>query len=403
MPKPEYEVADIFRQYGEAYRRNYKLTSWQYKVMWDIEHCRTATLGGHVDECDTCGTLRISYNSCRNRHCPKCGGLKRAEWLAARQVEWLPIEYFHVVFTTDHLINPLVGWNEKVVYNLLFRTATDTLKAFGERELGGQVGIVASLHTWGQDLAQHIHLHCIVTGGALSADGEAWNPCSKGYLFDTVELSAAFRDQFCQGLRAAYQGGTLAFGGACAELAQAERFAALLTEMQTKKWNVYAKETFGNPEQVFDYLGKDLNRGAFANYRLLGLEDGQVRFLWRDNRDEGRVKEMSLEAKEFIRRFLQHVLPQRFVRIRYYGLLGGNQRKEKLRCCRALLGLDPELPTVKPESYEVMLKQLTGIDVDVCPVCGVGHMLHKRDLEPLVGDQRWRRQGSPAEQWRRAA
>lgn len=371
--------------------------------MWDIERCRTAALGGHVDECDACGTLRISYNSCRNRHCPKCGGLKRAEWLAARKVEWLPIEYFHIVFTTDHLVNPLVGWNEEVVYNLLFRAASDTLKAFGERELGGQVGIVASLHTWGQDLALHIHLHCIVTGGALSVDGEAWNPCSKGYLFPTVELSAAFRDKFCQGLWAANRAGKLTFGGACAGLAQAEQLETLLTEMQTKKWNVYAKETFGNPEQVFDYLGKDLNRGAFANYRLLGLEDGQVRFLWRDNRDGGRVKEMSLAAEEFIRRFLQHVLPQRFVRIRYYGLLGGGQRKEKLRRCRALLGLDPALPVVQPEPYEVVVQRLTGVDLLVCPVCGAGRMVHKRDLEPLVGAQRWRRQGSPAEQRRRAA
>lgn len=396
-------MADIFRQYGETYRRNHKLTSWQDKVMWDIEHCRTAALGGHVDECDACGTLRISYNSCRNRHCPKCGGLKRAEWLAARKVEWLPIEYFHIVFTTDHLIHPLVGWNEEVIYNLLFHTATDILKAFGEQELGGQIGIVASLHTWGQDLGQHVHLHCIVSGGALSANGERWIPCSKGYLFDTGELSAAFRDKFCQGLRAAYRAGALRFGGACAEWAQAERFEALLAEMEAKKWNVYAKETFGNPEQVFDYLGKDLNRGAFANYRLLGIEDGQVRFLWRDNRDGGRVKKMSLNAEEFIRRFLQHVLPKRFVRIRYYGLLGGQQRKENLRRCRALLGLNPELPTVKPESYEVMLKRLTGIDVEVCPVCGVGHMVHKRDLEPIVGGRRWHPRLHTNEGMRRAA
>ncbi len=395
-------MADIFRQYGEAYRRKHKLTSWQWEVMWAIEHCRTAALGGHVDECDNCGTLRISYNSCRNRHCPKCGGLKRAEWLAAREVEWLPIEYFHVVFTTDHAINPLVGWNEEVVYNLLFRAATDTLKTFGERELGGQVGIVASLHTWGQDLGQHVHLHCIVTGGALSAAGERWISCPKGYLFSTVELSAAFRDRFCQGLRAAYRAGALRFGGACAGLAQAEPFEALLAEMQAKKWNVYAKETFGNPAQVFDYLGKDLNRGAFANYRLLGIEDGQVRFLWRDNQDSGRVKEMVLEAEEFIRRFLQHVLPKRFVRIRYYGLLGGQQRKEKLRRCRELLGLDPALPVVQPEAYEVVVQRLTGVDLLLCPVCGLGRMVRKRDLEPLVAGQR-PQPGSAVDRQRRAA
>lgn len=386
-PQPQLEIADIFRQYGEAYRREHRLTAEQHKAMQDVEQCRTAALGGHVDECTECGTLRISYNSCRNRHCPKCGSLRRARWLEARKEEWLPIEYFHVVFTLDHALNPLVGWNEEVIYNLLFRVVSETLQKEAVRALGlaedeGEIGIIASLHTWGQDLGQHIHLHCIVTGGALqqTAEGPRWQACRKGYLVSAVELSAKYREAFCAGLQAAYRQGKLRFGGGCDHLAEDDAFDHLVGEMRGKKWNVYIKETFGNSMQACEYLGKDLNRGAFANHRLTRMENGQVSFRWRDNQDGERVKEMTLSASEFIRRWLTHVLPKRFVRMRYYGLWGGSERKRKLAQCRACLQVQASPRPLKQARYDALLLGLMGVDVHRCPVCGRGQMVRRRDL-----------------------
>jgi len=386
---PRYEVADVFRQYGQAYRRKHRLSAEQWEAMRAIEQCRTAALGGHVDECDTCGALRISYNSCRNRHCPKCGALEKARWLEARQAELLPVEYFHIVFTTDHALNPLVRWNQTAIYNLLFRSASEALKGCGAKYLGGQLGFVAVLHTWGQALSPHIHLHCIVTGGALSFDGQAWRSCPQGFLFPVVELSQVFRDKFCGGLARLYRRGELVLGGACAELEREENFDRWLSEMQTKKWQVYAKEVLGGPEQVFDYLGRYVHRVAISNHRILGIEEGRVRFQWRDNRNGGELKEMSLDAEEFIRRFLLHVLPKGFVRIRYFGLLSNRDRRAKLRRCRELLGLDAELATVEEESFEALLERLTGIDVYQCPVCGVGRMVRQRELDPVPEASGW--------------
>jgi len=251
--RPRYEVADVFRQYGEAYRQTHPLRLEQQKVITALMHCRTAALGGHVDECNQCGALRLSYNSCRNRHCPKCGALQKAQWLAARLADLLPIEYFHVVFTLDHALNPLARVNPTRIYDLLFATAAQTVKAFGVRYLGGEIGVVAVLHTWGQTLEQHLHLHCIVTGGALSADEQSWRSCAPGFLFPVLPLSQAFRDAFCDGLRRLRQQGALGYAGESLALQDPDRFEALVATMQSKNWQVYAKESFGGPHQVFDY------------------------------------------------------------------------------------------------------------------------------------------------------
>ncbi len=378
--KPRYEIADIFRQYGEAYRQNHHVSYEQQKAIAAITQCRTGTLGGHVDECDQCGVLRISYNSCRNRHCPKCGALSKARWLETRELELLPIDYFHVVFTIDHALNALARCNATRIYDLLFASAAQTLKALGARYLGGEIGVVAVLHTWGQDLGQHIHLHCIVTGGALSFDEQHWRACPKGFLFPVLPLSKAFRDTFCAGLARLHQRGQLVFAGECARLESGDTFAGLLAELQAKDWQVYAKESFGGPQQVFDYLGRYVHRVAISNHRLVRVEHGQVRFQWRDNRDGGRLKEITLSATEFIRRFLLHILPVGYVRIRYFGLLSNGQRKRKLQRCRQLLEVNTETGPLASETAAELLQRLSGVDIHQCPVCGLGRMRPKQEL-----------------------
>ncbi len=381
LTKPRYEVADIFHQYGEAYRQSHHVSYEQQKAIAAITQCRTGALGGHVDECDQCGVLRISYNSCRNRHCPKCGALSKARWLEARELELLPIDYFHVVFTIDHALNALARCNATRIYDLLFASAAQTLKAFGARYLKGEIGVVAVAHTWGQDLGQHIHLHCIVTGGALSFDEQHWQSCPKGFLFPVLPLSKAFRDAFCDGLTRLHQRGWLVFAGDCAKLESADTFASLIAEMQAKDWQVYAKESFGGPTQVFDYLGRYVHRVAISNQRIVSIENGQVRFRWRDNRDGGQLKEMTLPASEFIRRFLLHILPMGFVRIRYFGLLSNGQRKRKLQRCRELLGVSAATGPLAAETTAELLQRLTGVDMHQCPVCGLGRMRPKQELE----------------------
>jgi hypothetical protein len=390
--KPSVEVADIVRQFGEAYQQRYPVSPEQRAALRAIAHCRTAALGGHVDACDACGTLRISYNSCRNRHCPKCGALDQARWLAARRAELLPIEYFHVVFTLDHALNPLARCNPKAIYDLLFASAAQTLKAFGAKYLHGDIGLVAVLHTWGQDLNQHLHLHCIVTGGALSVDGHVWHAAPPGFLFPVLPLSAAFRQAFCDGLARLHQRGELVWAGQCAALQDSAAFAAWLGQLRDKNWQVYIKPPFGSPEQVFDYLAAYLQRVAIANHRLLALEDGQVRWRWRDYRDHHQSKEMSLPALEFIRRFLLHVLPRGFKRVRHFGLFGNRQRAERLQCARAALGraADPPAPVAVGAAAELtlaLIQRLTGIDLMVCPVCGTGRMRRQHVLDPLPPSQ----------------
>jgi hypothetical protein len=385
---PRFEVADIFRLYGDEFRSQYSLSYQQHLVMRDIVQCRTAVLGGHVDECDSCGGLRISYNSCRNRHCPKCGSLAKAQWLEKQRAHLLPIHYFHIVFTVDHSFNPLIRVNQKLLYDLLFQTATDSLKQICREELGGETGITAILHTWGQTLTEHPHLHCLVPGGALSQNGRQWHATSPGYLCDVMALSARFRDAFCDGLAELYATDRLQFVGQSHPLATADAFAQLITEAQSKKWQVYAQPPFGQPEQVLDYLGRYVHRIAFSNGRLLDLSEGQVRFAYRDYQADGQQKEMMLPAVEFIRRFLQHVLPKQFVRVRHYGFLAPRYRAQKLARCRALLGDTGEVLPVATDR-ETLLREMLGHDPDRCLLCGEGRLQPYQTLQPHPSRRRW--------------
>lgn len=299
-----------------------------------------------------------------------------------RQSELLPVNYFHVVFTIDHQVNPLALWNAQLIYNLLFLKVSECLKRFGRKYPGGEMGFIGVLHTWGQDLGQHIHIHCIVVGGALSDDRTRWRSSSEDFLFPIVELSAYFRDSFCDGLSEIYRKGKLRFGGTCAEFEDPERFKELVSSMKGKKWEVYAKQPFGGPEKVLDYMGRYMHRVAISNHRLVSVQGGQVCFRYRDNRNGGEEKEMSLPAEEFISRFLQHVLPDRFVRIRYYGFLQGTHRQSKLKIIHELLGSRIQEAKLGKESFEALFERLTGVSPHVCPVCKRGRMVRKLKLEP---------------------
>ena len=386
--KPAFELADVFRLYGDEYRRQCHLSHQQRLVMRDIRQCRTAAMGGHVDVCDTCGGLRISYNSCRNRHCPKCGALAKMIWLEQQKGLLLPTHYFHVVFTIDHLFNPLARLNPNQVYDQLFASAAETLKAFGQQYLGGEIGFTAILHTWGQTLTTHIHLHCIVIGGALVNGGRRWQATSPDYLFPIVELSAQFRDSFCTGIQRQFNRGAFLLAGQCAPLSDLATFRQLIAEAQAKKWQVYAKPPFSDAAQTLDYLGRYVNRIAISNGRILDLNNGFVRFSYRDYKANGERKEMSLPAVEFIRRFLQHTLPKRFVRVRHFGLLAPRYRQKKLARCRALLGAYHETTTA-PATTDEILTEMWGHDPAQCPLCGAGKMQLYAELEALPTRRRW--------------
>ena len=372
---PALEVADIVRAEGEAYRATHRLSVQQDRVLRAIANCRTAALGGHTAQCDHCGALTISYCSCGNRHCPKCQTLRKQRWLERQCADLLDIDYWHLVFTLPHALNPLVQRNPQLIYQLLFRAASQTLLEFGRnpRWLCGELGITMVLHTWGQKLEQHIHMHCVVTGGALSPDGERWIPAKPGFLFPVRALSAVFRGKYLDALAQAYQRDELRFGGSTAPLADITAFRGLLTTLKAHDWVVYAKPPFAGAQQVLAYLGRYTHRVAIANHRLVSFEDGQVRFRWRDYADGNKTKIMALSSEEFLRRFLLHTLPSGFVKIRHYGLLGNRCRHEKLARCRALLDQPAPEPSA-PESVEEMMRRLTGIDIQLCPACQQGRL-----------------------------
>ncbi len=386
------EVADIFRQYGPGYRKTHPLPRGHLRVMRAIEVCRTAALGGHLDECDTCGAIRVSYNSCRNRHCPKCQFLKKEQWLDARRKDLLPIPYFHVVFTVPAELNPLALRNRKTLYNILFRSVSETLKELAKnpKHLGAQIGFIGILHTWGQNLMDHPHIHCIVSGGGLSDDAQRWLPSRSKFFLPVRVLSRLFRGKFLDYLQKDYDSGDLAFPGTVATLKEARAFRVFMRGLYGKEWVVYCKPPFKNAEGVLRYLGRYTHRIAIANHRIVNMEDGRIYFLWRDYADNNRNKIMTLDPVEFIRRFLLHVLPDRFVKIRYYGLLGSRKRKSNLAGCRSLLGVteiaqdDIESTTHKdmPAWQELMLR-VSGIDISKCSVCGKGRMCSKEVLRPL--------------------
>jgi hypothetical protein len=382
--RPALEVADVFRRHGAAFRQQHRLHLGRVerRVMAAIETCRTPTLGGHVEQCGDCGLVRCAYNSCRNRHCPKCQGLARAEWLEARQAELLPVPYFHVVFTLPAPAAEMAFQNKRVVYAILFRAATDALRdiAADPRHLGAEIGAVAVLHTWGQALQHHPHLHCIVPGGGLSPDQTQWVACRPGFFVPVRVLSRRFRTLFLERLRAAFAAGALRFSGTLADLAEPAQFAACLGALGGAAWVVYSKRPFAGPEQVLAYLGRYTHRVAIANSRLTRLADGQVSFTWKDYRHHGKTKVMTLAAGEFMRRFLLHAVPDGFHRIRHVGFLANGHRTARLARCRALLAA----PTPEPspaESYRERHLRLTGYALDVCPECG-GPMQQRGPLRP---------------------
>ena len=366
--KPSVELADIVRLHGDSIRDAKLLARVQVRALRAIEACRTPALGGHRERCDRCGASRAVYHSCRNRHCPKCQTLAKERWIEARKAELLPIPYFHVVFTLPHALNLLAQHQPRDVYNLLFEAAVTTLQTFGRdsKHMGGEIGITAILHTWGQNLGQHIHLHCLVTGGALAPDGARWLPSHSRFLFPVKALSIVFRAKYLDGLRRAFEKGSLERGdldAGCLERALLE-----------KPWVVYAKPPFAGPESVLQYLGHYTHRIAISNHRILDLTDGRVRFRWRDYRDNNQSKIMTLSAQEFLRRFLLHVLPSRFMRIRHYGLLANRHRKQKLERCRLLLAAPPPVAAESRESTIAMMQRLTGKDLSTCPFCEHGTM-----------------------------
>ena len=377
-----WEVADVFRLYGEDYRASHALPWSHGQVMDAIQCCRTAALGGHVEQCDTCAFERPAYNSCHDRHCPKCQGLAKAKWVEARSLELLPVGYFHVVFTLPHELNPLGLCNKRVVLDLFFQSLSATLQEFGRRELGGQMGFSAILHTWDQKLLDHFHAHCIIPGGALSPDHARWNPSQERFLFDVKELSAAFRARLLQGLSRVWRRGELEFPGQTGRLAELAAWDDLLATLRGKDWVVYSQPPLAGPEHVVDYLGRYTHRVAMGNHRLLHVGEGQVTFTYRDRRDGGAVKELTLSAHEFIRRFLLHVLPQGFHRIRHFGFLANRRKQQALGRCRALLGLSPELPHAQDKTPREWMLQLTGEDVTRCPQCGAGALRRTRRLAP---------------------
>lgn len=384
------ELADIVRAHGDAYRQTHRLAAVQHTVLGAIARCRTAALGGHTATCDRCGITRSAYNSCRNRHCPKCQHAAQATWLAARQAELLPRPYFHVVFTLPHRLNALAQGNPRVLYTALFRAAADTLLAFGRdpRHLGGTIGVTAILHTWGQNLAQHLHLHCVVTGGALAPDGTRWIAAKAGFLFPVRALSTVFRAKYLDALQRAFAQQRLTFAGGTADLAHAGAFARFIAALRAESWVVYAKQPFGGPAQVLQYLGRYTHRVAISNARLVDLQDGTVRFRWKDYADGDRPKVMALSAEEFLRRFLLHVVPHGFVRIRYFGLLANRRRRATLDRCRAVLAAPmPTTPSTESPSMPIPTPPAA---VHRCPHCGVGIMrltaVHALLPLPAAGD-----------------
>ncbi len=350
-----------------------------------IESCRTAELGGHVDECDHCGTKVISYNSCRNRHCPKCQFLKKEQWIEAREKDLLPIPYFHVVFTIPDLLNPLVLRNQEVFYALLFKSVSETLTelAANPKHLGAAIGFISILHTWGQNLMEHPHIHCIVTGGGLSRDGRKWKSCKNDFFLPVKVMSKLFRGKFLAYLKQSRTENELVYPGAVSHRASPVAFNALLTDLYYKDWVVYCKPPFDGTKGVLEYLGRYTHRIAISNHRIVRMEDDKVSFRWRDYADNSKSKIMTVDADEFIRRFLLHVLPDRFVKIRHYGLLGNRCRREKLAACRGLLNHTRKENDKIPETWQEALLRFTGIDITKCPVCKEGKMRTRELLRPV--------------------
>jgi len=373
MSRPLVEVADIFKEHIRDYRQTYGMPKEHYKIVYDILSCRTSYLGGHVEQCDHCGEERVAYNSCCNRHCPKCQCLAKERWLEKRKMELLPVRYFHTVFTVPHEVNPLMLCNKRVMLNNLFKAVSETLLQFGQNpknRLGGRLGCILFLHTWDQKLMDHFHVHCLIPGGVLSNDGKQWMSCSRDYLFPEKALCRVFRGKFMAKLKQSRSQNELIFPGNTKELGSKSGFKKLVHALWSKNWVVDIKDPMDKPEQVLEYVGRYTHRVAISNNRIVSLEKGKVTFLYKD-REKQITRRMTIDAVEFIRRFLLHALPKKFMRIRHIGFLANRCKKENLETCRELLGVSGICPPSDKSVQEMMLK-LTGKDILLCPRCKKG-------------------------------
>lgn len=386
VPGPRWEVADIFRRHGQEYREQYSLSGPQLKAMTAMVKCRTPAMGGRLERCNVCDHEHLLYNSCGNRHCPKCQFLAKAKWVEARYQELLPVPYFHLVFTLPHELNGLAFCNQRVIYKLLFQSAQDTLLQFGrnpDNGLGGLVGGFSMLHTWTQQLTYHVHLHIVMAGGALSDDGKIWIHSSKKFLFPVMALSQVFRGKFLDGLLKAHGKTPLR----CPDAEPGEEFAwhkTLIRELYQQEWVVYAKAPFNGVTTALEYLSRYTHRVAISNNRILDYQDGQVTVSYRDRAHNNQKKKMTISAVQFMHRFLLHVVPDHFMRIRHFGFLANRCRKVKLAQCRKIFGIpDPQAKSEKKSMAE-RVKSLTGTDPAKCPCCTNGKMVTVRKLLPQI-------------------
>jgi hypothetical protein len=380
--KPKLEVADVFNKFGHLLG---SLPRDQIKVIKDIKSCRTAALGGHMMKCDACEHEKNIYNSCRSRHCPKCQFLGQTKWIDRRKDDLLPCQYFHVIFTAPEELRPLILRNKKVAYDILFKAASQTLKeiAADPVHLGAEIGCIGILHTWSQVLLDHAHIHFIVPGGGLNKNMTNWLKCRKDYLAPVEILSSVFKGKLLEFFRDAFDEGQLKFMGKIEHLCSFPIFQDLLSTCASKDFVVFSKESFAGPEQVIKYLGQYTHRIAISNFRLVKLEGENVFFKYRNRKDATKKKVMSLHVKEFMRRFLLHVLPKGYVRIRHFGLLGSRFKKIKLSIIRRIKGVKEKIKKKLKENWKVVLKEATGINVDTCPKCKKGTLHIIKGLTPI--------------------
>ncbi len=384
--KEQVELADIFRLYADEYRRSHPVSYEQLKVMHHIEICRTAKLGGHLEQCDQCGFEQIAYNSCRNRHCPKCQTLTKEQWLNDRKAELLGCSYFHLVFTLPHELNPIILSNKRTTLNILFAAVNQTLQAFAKDpqwRLEGRLGFISVLHTWSQTLIDHFHLHCLIPAGALSFTKDRWIPANEKYLFKITSLAKALKKRYIKLLSDAYLKDKLVFSKKTAPLASKKNFQQLINSVSKTKWIAYAKRPFAGPQQVLDYLGRYTHRVAISNNRIISIDDGRVTFTYKDRQKDDEIKKMTLDADEFIRRFLLHVLPKGLMKIRYFGFLSHTNKKQDIALIRKLIDPQATLPEKIRESIRDMMLRLTGIDISCCPKCKKGKMMRIRKLPKI--------------------
>jgi len=368
-------MADVFRLYGNSYRQHHAVSPLQSKVMNAITACRTQALGGHMETCDHCDFSRPVYNSCRNRHCPKCQALTKARWLEAREQELLPVSTFHVVFTLPHELNPLAWVNKKIVYDLLFDSVSKTLMEFAKNKFGGTLGVTCILHTWNQTLGDHLHIHCAIPAGVLSLDQKQWISLKPHFLFSVKALRKVFRAKFLSGLK----NKKLQFVGRVQDLEQKEEFDYFINQLYNKAFVVYVKTVFAGPQAVLDYIGRYTHRVAISNNRLLSVGNNKVTFSYKDRKEENKTKAMTLSADEFMRRFLLHTLPPSFMKIRHFGFLANRRKKKSLAHCKELLGVIQEEKKEKKTSIDLLLS-LTGQDLLTCPSCQVGKMQRSEEI-----------------------